>query len=60
MNDLKIKIHKSDISKLPCTMGCPECKQLGIRTVGWKNELHACNNDECDVKWYWKGGLYYV
>lgn len=56
----KFPLRQSDISKKQSTMICSNCKQQGIRTIGWHDELYACKNIECDVRWYWKMGVYYV
>ena len=48
------------ISEKEPQLNCPECKNLGVRTKHWKDDLYCCKIVDCDIQWYWKGGVYYV
>ena len=57
---LDCSIALFNISEKDAELVCSECKQLGIRTIAWKDDLYACKNIDCDVRWYWKNGFYFV
>lgn len=48
------------ISEKKSELVCPDCKNLGVRTKHWKNDLYACKVVDCDVQWYWNGGVCFV